>query len=186
MIKIFGKVCVYIRIVFNILINRYESSLFKKIGNKFSWSGGIASFSNISIGDNVYIGPGACFLSTRAEIFIGNNVMFGPNVMMVTGNHRIDVVGEYMINIKEEEKLSINDEDIIIEDDVWIGIGVIILKGVTIGKGSVIGAGSVIVKNIPPYTIHVGSGNIKEYKRFTDIDIVKHEKIIRDKYENAK
>lgn len=43
-----------------------------------------------------------------------------------------------------------------IEDDVWLGTGVIVNKGVTIGRGSVIGAGSVVTKDIPPYSIAVG------------------------------
>ena len=46
---------------------------------------------------------------------------------------------------------------IIIEDDVWIGAGSIILTGVTISKGSVIGAGSVVAKSIPEYSIAVGN-----------------------------
>ena len=45
---------------------------------------------------------------------------------------------------------------IIIEDDVWIGVGTNINKGVTIGKGSVIGCGSVVTKNIPPFSIAAG------------------------------
>lgn len=45
----------------------------------------------------------------------------------------------------------------IIEDDVWLGYGVIVLPGVRIGRGSVIGAGSVVAKDIPPYSIAVGN-----------------------------
>jgi len=45
---------------------------------------------------------------------------------------------------------------IIIEDDVWLGVGSTVLDGVTIGKGSVIGAGAVVTKDIPPYSIAVG------------------------------
>jgi acetyltransferase-like isoleucine patch superfamily enzyme len=57
--------------------------------------------------------------------------------------------------------------DIIIEDKVWIGFNVIILKGVKIGEGAVIGAGSVVTKDVPPY--HIVAGNpakiIKKIKR---------------------
>ncbi|MBO2600169.1 acyltransferase [Shewanella algae] len=42
---------------------------------------------------------------------------------------------------------------VIIEDDVWIGSGSIILKGVTIGRGATIAAGSVVTKNVPEYSI---------------------------------
>jgi len=45
---------------------------------------------------------------------------------------------------------------IILEDNVWLGARVIVLKGVTIGEGSVIGAGSVVTKDIPPRSLAVG------------------------------
>lgn len=50
---------------------------------------------------------------------------------------------------------------IIVQDDVWIGYGCIILSGVTIGQGSIIGAGSVVSKDIPPYAIFAGNRIIK-------------------------
>ena len=43
--------------------------------------------------------------------------------------------------------------DIIIDDDVWIGYGSIIMPGVHIGKGAVIASGSIVTKSVPPYTI---------------------------------
>lgn len=46
---------------------------------------------------------------------------------------------------------------VVIEDDVWIGSGVIVLPGVTIGKGSVIGVGSIVTKDIPANVIAVGN-----------------------------
>ena len=46
---------------------------------------------------------------------------------------------------------------VVIEDDVWIGIGAIILKGVTIGCGARIGAGAVVTKNVPPRTSMTGN-----------------------------
>lgn len=44
----------------------------------------------------------------------------------------------------------------IIEDDVYIGAGAIILGEVTIGKGAIIGAGAVVLKNVPPGAVWVG------------------------------
>lgn len=55
---------------------------------------------------------------------------------------------------------------IIVGDDVWIGFGTIILSGVTIGQGSVIAAGSVVTKDVPPYSVWIGSSVRK--KRFSD------------------
>ena len=51
----------------------------------------------------------------------------------------------------------VSSKPIVIEDDCWLGGGVIVLAGVTIGKGSVIGAGSIVTKDIPPYSVAVGN-----------------------------
>ena len=47
----------------------------------------------------------------------------------------------------------IESNPIIINDDVWVGHGVIILKGVTIGRGAIIAAGAVVNKDVPSYAI---------------------------------
>lgn len=120
----------------------------------------------------MFIPAGSTFLSSDAKIIIGNNVMFGPNVMIATGNHRIDMVGKYMIDVKEKRVQ--DDEDVVIEDDVWIGMNVVILKGVHIGEGSVIGAGALITKDIPPYSIVTNAGGIKIRPRFTESEIRLH------------
>jgi acetyltransferase-like isoleucine patch superfamily enzyme len=51
----------------------------------------------------------------------------------------------------------IKTKPVIIEDDVWIGMGAVILKGVRIGKGSVVAAGSVVTKSVPPNSIVAGN-----------------------------
>lgn len=140
----------------------------------------IAGIENMEFGDDVYIGPGAVLYSTRAKLIIGNHINFGPNVTIITGDHRTDVIGEYMKCIPESEKLQENDQDVIIEDDVWIGTGAIILKGVHIGRGSVIAAGAVVTKDVPPYTVHLSKD--KQKRRFTDNQIIEHEKKLMEKY----
>lgn len=141
--------------------------LFKRHGKNVKISrNSYFSYKNILLGDDVYIGPNAMFLSLIAEIIIGNKVMFGPNVTIITGDHRYDKQDVYMYDISNDEKKEENDQDVIIEDDVWVGAGVIILKGVKIGKGSVIGAGSIVTKDIPPYTVFVGSPPVKSWLRF--------------------
>lgn len=137
------------------------------------------SYQNVTLGDNVSLGNNTTFLSSNAEIIIKNNVMFGPQVSIITGDHRINVLGKNMRQVTEKEKE--NDANVIINDDCWIGANVIILKGVTIGKGSVIGAGSIVTKSMPPYSIVTGEAAKILKKRFTLEEINKHERLIDER-----
>lgn len=140
--------------------------------------GGSFSFSNISIGNDVAIGGNAQFIAGISKIRIGNKVMFGPHVFMISGAHRTDLIGKYMIDISEKEKLPENDKDITVQDDVWIGANAIILKGVTVGMGSVVAAGSVVTKDVEPYSIVAGVPAKKIRDRFSKEDLEKHLELI--------
>ena len=180
MIVLIGKLFEWTSGLIMRIRNRYKVSLFASCGKNVHIEGPCEmTAKNICCGDNVYIGPNACFLSANAKIHIGNNVMFGPNVMIATGNHRVDVIGKVMMEV--HEKLPENDEDVVIEDDCWIGMGVIILKGITIGKGSIIGAGTVVTRNIPKYSIVYSNSNLVVKERFSKEQILLHEKILGGK-----
>ena len=58
------------------------------------------------------LGENNVFMTTRAKITIGDHVMMGPNVTMITGGHRTDVIGRYMTTVKDSEKLPPDDQDI--------------------------------------------------------------------------
>lgn len=131
---------------------------------------------NLSIGNQTSIPKGSTFYCTEAELIIGEKVIFGPKPTIITGDHRIDVIGSYIIDNKN--KLPENDARVIIEDDVWCGANVTILKGVKIGKGSVIAAGSVVTKSFPPYSIIGGIPAKLIRMRFTPKQIEEHEKIL--------
>lgn len=105
---------------------------------------------------------------------IGKKVIFGPRPTIITGDHRIDVIGKYIMD--STEKLPENDAPVVIEDDVWVGSNVTILKGVTIGRGSVIAARAVVTKSCPPYSI-IGGVPAKVLKmRFSAEAIKIHER----------
>lgn len=131
---------------------------------------------NMYIGEYTYIGPRALFYSTKAKIFIGKKVVFGPSVTIITGDHRIDEIGSYIIDVKK--KLPENDRDVVIEDDVWIGANVTILKGCCIGRGSIVAAGTVVTKSFPPYSIIGGIPAKLLRKRFNEREIIEHEEIL--------
>lgn len=129
---------------------------------------------NLSVGDYTSIPKGSVFYCTEAPLTIGRKVIFGPRPTIITGDHRIDVVGKYIID--STEKLPENDSPVVIEDDVWIGANVTILKGVTIGHGSVVAAGAVVTKSCPPYSI-IGGIPAKVLKmRFTPKEIEEYER----------
>lgn len=129
---------------------------------------------NLSVGNHTSIPKGSTFYCTEAPLTIGNKVIFGPHPTIITGDHRIDVIGKFIID--SHDKLPQNDAPVIIEDDVWTGANITILKGVTIGRGSVIAAGAVVNKSCPPYSI-IGGIPAKVLKfRFTIDEIIEHEK----------
>lgn len=141
-------------------------------------SSDIKGIENLSIGDGTSIPKGCTFYCTRAELKIGNKVIFGPKPTIITGDHRIDIVGKYIIDVIDEEKLPEQDAPVTIEDDCWIGANVTILKGVIIGRGTVIAAGAVVNKDIPPYCI-AGGVPAKPIKfRWTIDQILEHEAIL--------
>lgn len=134
---------------------------------------------NIFIGNDVGIGEGALFMCTRAKIHIGNHVMFGPRVTVITGGHRMNMVGRYMTSVTDAEKEPEDDRDIVFEGDNWIGANVTVLRGVRVGEGAVIAAGAVVTRDVPPYAI-VGGVPARVIKmRFDEETIEQHRKLLK-------
>ena len=104
----------------------------------------------ITIGDWVYIGPGARF-SGSDGLTIGCNVAIAPDVTILTSNHRHDDPNWIPFGPDVDKK------PVLIEDHVWIGTRVVILPGVTVGEGAVVAAGSVVTKSVPPCAIVAGN-----------------------------
>lgn len=117
----------------------------------------------ITIGHHVYINH---HVEIRAfndsTITIGNSVMIGPQVRISNGDHGF---GDHTLPMYLQPFVS---EEIIIEDDVWIGANAIVLKGVKIGQGAIVGAGAVVTKDVAPYSIVGGVPAKLIKKRFTD------------------
>lgn len=105
------------------------------------------------VGIHTYIGYGGNITKSK----IGNYCTIANNVFIGQGEHdykRVALRGLFYEYNNYEE---LTKEDCIIGNDVWIGVGSIILRGVVIGDGVVIGANSVVTKNVPDYAIVVGS-----------------------------
>lgn len=65
-----------------------------------------------------------------AKIIIHDHVIFGPNVTIVTGDHRTDIVGRFIDEITDTNKLPENEQDVVIDGDNWIGANTSIMKSV--------------------------------------------------------
>lgn len=165
------------KILRNIKYRKLDIDEGSSIGRKSN----ITNFKNIKIGKNSAIGDNNTFLNLLASVNIGNYVMTGPEVMFITGNHRTDLIGKYMIEIGNSEKKEDNDQNIIIKDDVWIGARAIILKGIKISEGSIIQAGSLVYQDVPKYTIYLSNG--KMVPRFSEEEIEEHERLLNNRKE---
>lgn len=114
---------------------------------------------NIFIGSNVIININCTFVDCN-KIEIGNNVLIASNVQIYTATHPVNVK-ERLVDKWEENSgqafFRVYALPVKIEDNVWIGGGVIILPGVTIGENSVIGAGSVVTRDVPSNCVAVGN-----------------------------
>lgn len=102
--------------------------------------------NRVSLNTNVVISA-----NCGGTIYIGDDVIIGPMSVLRAANHCFD-----------KKELPIRDQGhkpgvIIVENNVWFGADVTILPNVRIGTGSIVGAGSVVTKDIPPFSIAVGS-----------------------------
>ena len=103
---------------------------------------------NTYIGDHVYLNY-LCNIVDNNEVHIGDHVMIGPVVQIYTAAHLLEA--EARIQGWEVTK------PIVIEDNVWLGGGAILLPGVKIGLNAVVGAGAVVTRSVPPNTVVAGN-----------------------------
>ena len=103
---------------------------------------------NVHVGNETFINTNLTALDV-GEIRIGDHVQIGPNVQLLTPTHPVE---PELRKAKWEAA-----KPIVIEDNVWLGGGVIVLPGVTIGENSVIGAGAVVARSIPKDSVAVGN-----------------------------
>lgn len=112
------------------------------------------------IGSNTVIGNGCYIAQNGGKITIGDNVLIADGVRIYSLNHKF---ASRKIPIKNQ---GVENCTIEIQDNVWIGAGVVIFNNTTIGSGSVIGANSVVRKSVPKNVVYAGNPGkiIKELK----------------------
>lgn len=146
------------------------------LGKCYIGRGKIVNRGNFVIGDNVIIRPSCDIYLSRKEtsleigantevgnhstisayncIMIGDSVLTGPGVFIADHNHNYDnpLLPIYMQGVKAKPNACVK-----IGAGTWIGTNAVIVGSVNIGKNCVIGANSVVTKNIPDYSVAVGS-----------------------------
>ena len=104
-------------------------------------------YGNISIGDRTFVNVEAVVLDV-APVTIGAACQIATRVQLLTATHPID---------PEPRRAGWEyGEAISVEDNVWLGGGVIVCPGVTIGRDTVVGAGAVVTKDLPPGVVAAG------------------------------
>jgi maltose O-acetyltransferase len=104
--------------------------------------------SQITIGARCFANYGLMAMDV-ATITIGDDVQLGPNVQLLTPTHPLEPEPRRQ---KWEASAPIE-----IEDNVWLGGGVIVLPGVTIGADTVVGAGAVVSRDLPGGVLALGN-----------------------------
>ena len=175
MIKALFSIGQYCKKAANYLGRLFYTRLFARAGSNvrfFPFNSDI-HYWNMQVGNDVYIGPFACFICGVAHIEIGDKVIMGPNVTIITGEHPIDLRGRYIADIREKQPHE--DMPVKIGSDVWIGAGATLLKGVTIGRGAIVAAGAVVNKDVPPYSITGGVPGKHIRYRGSKEELINHE-----------
>jgi len=105
---------------------------------------------SMETGREVSFGPGCHIYEPRAGLTIGDYCMIGGGTVICGVHHGAETT---RIPMRHQPPIA---APIRIEEDVWIGMGVVILPGVCIGRGAVVGAGSVVTRDVPRYAVGAG------------------------------
>ena len=110
----------------------------------------IVHTGRLSVGTCLGVNSGT-YINAIGTITLGSYVLIGSNVTISSGRHPIDGKTPPIFS-RETIPLPI-----VIEDDVWIGAGAVIMPGVTLRKGTVVGANAVVTRSTEEFAVVVGA-----------------------------
>ena len=147
-------------LLWSIVLKKCGKGVHVRAGARFYSPGGI------EIGDYTLIGPNAS-IGGKYGVKLGSYISMASNISIIT------IKNNYTDWSKPICFQGDSGKSIEIGDDVWIGVGVVVLAGVKVGRGAILGANAVVTKDVPPYAIVGGCpARIIKY-RFSEEDIKK-------------
>lgn len=146
-----------------------------------------------SVGEGLHVGKGCRFWAAQSidfgrqcyvgkEVVIETNASIGDYALIASRvafvgrhDHAIDRLGVPMrfgpwVGAADASA-EVRAEGVVLEDDVWIGFGAVVLSGVRIGRGAVVAAAAVVVRDVAPYTIVAGAPARVVAERFADAEL---------------
>ena len=162
-------------------INAHNGTFYRKV---------YGDLERIHIGRYTYGGIYVSSDNRDHELRIGDFCSIAGDVKFLLGaDHPLDLNSTFPFRAKVLGNGidALSRGDIVVDDDVWIGEGVIVLSGVHIGQGAVVASGAVVTHDIPPYSIAAGvpahpvrhrfSDDVKEYLLACDYKALTEEMI---------
>ena len=116
----------------------------------FKYDGIWAPGPSIVLRDRVFIGFG-CEFNVRRRLDIGSECLIASGCKFIDHDH-----GTARREIPMREQADGAEAEIVLEEDVWLGVNVVVLKGVRIGRGAIVAAGAVVTRDVAPYEIWGG------------------------------
>ena len=114
----------------------------------FKVAGGYSEKISIRIGTGSFIGSG-CEFNALSSVVIGRSCLIASGCRFIDHDHGTER-GSPMKDQVEQSA------DIMLGDDVWLGVNCVVLKGVSIGTGAIIAAGAVVTRDVPPFAVAAG------------------------------
>ena len=135
--------------------------------------------TNLFIYDEGSIKEESVILNARSKFIMKKKSHAAMGLRVFPGNH-MRIPGKWYTEVTnaDKDRLDIRkefDQDVIVEEDVWIGAYVTLLNGAHVGRGCIVGSGTVVRGSIPPYSIVIGNPCKVVGFVFTPEEIVKHE-----------
>ena len=135
--------------------------------------------NNLYVESRANLSRDAIIMCTRAKFIMKRDSGAAAGLFVATGNH-MQVVGMSKVDVTDaiKDKLDVEhklDQDVIVNEEVWIGARSILLSGVNIGRGAIVGSGSVVRNDVLPYAIVEGNPAKMVGFRFTPEQIIEHE-----------